>query len=161
MQVQAEADESYGGILSGQLSSSVNGSEYLNASFAGMLLHAQPGSYDITFSLINYQASCHITCFATVTLPALQLSQLLLHASPTEYDIMSLQTGFLQSTIKQPVVKAELNVAAIVTAYAAALSCQSLAGCTPLCCMQTKHHLHRPPSVTSSDMAQQDQTDMS
>ena len=67
MQVQAEADESYGGILSSQLSSSVNGSEYLNASFAGMLLHAQPGSYDIMFSLINYQVGCHITCFATVT----------------------------------------------------------------------------------------------
>lgn len=58
MQVQAEADEAYGGILSGQITSSVTASAQQAASFAELLLHAEPGKYDIKFSLINHQASC-------------------------------------------------------------------------------------------------------
>lgn len=54
MQVQASADQD---VLSGQYSSvGKNASANLaarNASFTGLLLHALPDSYNITFSAIN------------------------------------------------------------------------------------------------------------
>lgn len=53
MQVQASADQD---VLSGQYSSAGNASANLaarNASFTGLLLHALPASYNITFSAIN------------------------------------------------------------------------------------------------------------